>query len=282
MFQQGFLRGTGQQLSRFSRGAECKQISEGTSDTKPLEDVPNSYHTLAPPHLTSGTYTLGTPSQWVGLPTKIYLANTAAGQDRSSAGVTTPENLCITGKGYHCRKLTLRFLIDFSEMATLPPGAFRFRIISGYVTNNAFDGTTYATFEAHVNRIITEYFEPDKKFGGLGITGEMRVVSDKIHQVVPLSAQAATSSDPTGVVTYANINGFVDFSKYVSGTKLLRQSAASGGVGDGNLLIDNRKSNTAARIPFLLIQNLDGMEGKGPGNKSPKISYFWAKQFTDY
>lgn len=282
LFQQGFLRGTGQQLSRFSAGPETKQLSEGTSDTKALEDVPNSYHALSPPHLSSGTYTTGTPSQWVGLPTKVYLAMTSAGQDRSAAGVQTPENFCIAGKAYQCRKLTLRFLIDFSEMSTLPPGAFRFRVVSGYITNNAFDSSAYSYFEQHSGSIISQYFSPDKKFGGLGVTGELKVISDRIHQVAPLSAQAATSTDPTGVVTYANINGFVDFSKHVRGTKRLRLSTANGGAGDGNLLIDNRKSNTAARIPFLLVQNLDGMEGKESGNKSPKISYFWAKQFVDY
>lgn len=246
-----------------------------------MEDVPSSYHVNSPIGINSGAYITGTPSQNLLLPTQVYCVATAAGQDRAAHGVTTPENLCVAGKAYQLQRLTLRFLIDFNEMGTLPPGAFRFRIVAGYINNNAFDGATFSGFQNHATTIVNKYFKPDKKFGGLGITGELVVISDKIHQVLPLSAQGGTSSTATGKVTYAAINGFVDFSRHVSGVKMVRQEAVSGN-GDGNLVIDNTRTNSAARIPFLLVQNLDGMEGKEQGNKSPKMSYFFAKQFVDY
>lgn len=281
LFSQGFLRGTGQQLSKFSRGAECKQISEGSDDTRPLEDVPaNVYHNNTPTGLHSGGYVLGSSSQHLLIPDKVYITTTAAGQ-ASAANVQTPDNLQVAGKAYQVRKLTLRFLIDFSEMSTLPPGAFRFRVVSGYITNNAFDGASYGGFQAHASGIINKYFDHSKKFGGLGISGELKVISDKVHQVVPLVAQGGTSGNTNGKVAYAAINGFVDFSKYVSGTKRLRINQGTP-AGDGNMVIDNSRTNSAARIPFLLVQNLDGMEGTDSGGKSPQLSYFWAKQFVDY
>lgn len=268
-------------MARLGRGPEVKQISEGTEDTNPLEDVPASYHAVQPVGINSGAFNTGTPSQNLLLPTLVYCVATSAGQDRATHGVTTPENLCVVGKSYQVKRLTLRYLIDFKEMGTLPPGAFRFRVVAGYINNNAFDGQSYAGFQGHATQIVNKYFRPEKKFGGLGITGELVVISDKVHQVVPLSAQGSTSSVATGKVTYAAINGFVDFSRYVSGVKMLRASTAKPN-GDGNMLIDNTRVNSAARIPFLLVQNLDGMEGKESGNKSPKMSYFFAKQYVDY
>lgn len=266
-----------------SRGPEVKQLSEGTDDTHPLEDVPVGYHSAVPVPVTSSYYVMGTPSQVIIYPENTYLQATKAAQDRTTHGLVTPEEFCISGKQYTVKKLTMRYLIDFNELRNLEPRVFRFRVVSGFIVNNAFTATSYNSYVQHANQLLGKYFDQTKKFGGMGITQEMVIISDKIHQIAPVGMQGSTSTSSEGTVNYASLNGFVDFSRYVYGKKPLRVSSTQPN-GDQNLIIDNSKTNYAGRIPFLLVQNLDGMEGKDSQghNKAPKISYFFAKQYTDY
>ena len=50
------------------------------------------------------------------------------------------------------------------------------------------------------------------------------------------------------------------------------------------MILDNSKDNSSAKLPFLFVQNLDGMQDANAQavKQGPTLSYFWAKQFVDY
>jgi len=273
-------------------GPEVLQLSEGTNDTKPLEDVPDSYHTQTPVKIGANNVIRGVATQYLLTPNITYMVMTKANQpealrqpdpETGITNLTTPENLCVHGKQYTVRDLSLRYTMSFKNMELARPGVFRFRIVTGYVENNAFTGTNFASYRAHAEAVTNKFFDASKKFGGLGVTGEMKIISDRIHQVVPSSTQSQTSVQTTGVTTYPSINGYVRFPA-CRGKKSVRPNTGSP-AGDGNLCLDNSKSNGQTKIPFILFQNLDGMQdvsSDGSTKVFPELSYFWAKQYTDY
>lgn len=264
----------GQRWAPYARRTETILISEGTSDTNEAPGCSFMHAAVGSPGFIENNLSV--------VPEHSFLEMTTY---NSTAGGYIPQQLKMKGQSIFSKYLNLRAEIDFTPCVNLDDNDTRYRVICGYLPMvNQLDAVINgASYQKMVEHLTTEYYKTEKLFGGLGEKSTFRVISDKTITRTPKACQSRGGGD----FEYfrRNIQISCQFPR-VKGKHYYipaDEEADYSTTNPLNAVMDNESGGRPILLPFLFIQNIDGLgdPSKDAGEQPPKLSFRWSHYFND-
>ena len=250
---------------KFQRRVETILMSEGTSDTAKAPGM-TIFHTASPPAI---------DQQITLFPEKSFFQATSY----NSTNTTLDQQFKIKGIATNTRYLNMRAEVDFTPCIAQTENDTRFRVICGYLPllmpEDVINGGSYQKF---VEDQLNNFYKSELLFGGLGQKNIFRVIKDKTYSITPKSVANPNNATAANYVYRRNIQISASY-PLTRGKHYFMGSDTPSATSVNNLVMNPQAGNRIA-IPFLFVQNLDGLGDPAEGT-APKISYRWSHYLND-
>jgi hypothetical protein len=240
-------------------------MSEGTSDTS-LAPGMSVFHTSSPPAI---------DQQITIVPEKCFFQATSY----NSTNTTLDQQFKIKGISSNTRYLNMRAEVDFTPCTKELQNDVRFRVICGYLPvlmpETVINGNSYQKF---VEDQLNNFYKSELLFGGLGVKNIFRVIKDKTYTITPKSTISIGSQISGSDLYRRNIQISASY-PLCKGKHYFMGSDTPSATSINNLVMNPQAGNNI-NIPFLFVQNLDGLGDPAEGT-APKLSYRWSHYLND-